>query len=218
MQWLYLSVFVIDTIVHLYASQKCNQHLRDVTKGFILFSLLGFYLESVANPSWIIVLAIFFSFLGDMFLIPKGTKWFIIGGIAFMVSHVFFALGYAKQIDFTTLPIWEIIVVGLVYVTAVVVIFSQLKDSLKPALFYPMMLYLLINGTMNTFAWLRFLANPASIGTIITLLGAILFFISDTALFFKRFKKDGRQHSHFLVMLTYSLGELLIVLGIVLLA
>ncbi len=216
MQYLYLAVFVIDTIIHLYASQKCNQHLRDVTKGFILFSLLGFYLESVTEPSWIIVLAIFFSFLGDMFLIPKGTKWFVIGGLAFMVSHVFFCIGYASDVAWATMNPWLIALVAAVYIATVAFVFIKLSPYLNKALFYAMMLYLLINGTMNTFAWLRLFNNPTSIGSYITLAGAILFFISDTSLFFKRFNKNGKQHSHFLVMLTYSLGELLIILGIVL--
>ena len=50
----------------------------------------------------------------------------------------------------------------------------------------------------------------------ITAIGALLFYISDTALFFVRFNKDSRLKTHFLVMLTYSLGEFLIVLGLVL--
>ena len=44
--------------------------------------------------------------------------------------------------------------------------------------------------------------------------GAALFFISDGTLFFVRFKKDTRLKTHFLVMLTYSIGEFLIILGL----
>ena len=50
---------------------------------------------------------------------------------------------------------------------------------------------------------------------IITCIGAILFFISDSSLFFVRFKKDCLLKTHFLVMLTYSIGEFLIVLGLI---
>ena len=76
-------------------------------------------------------------------------------------------------------------------------------------------LYLLINGTMNCFAIFRYLCNKDT-ACLITLIGAVLFFISDTSLFFVRFKKDGRLKTHFLVMLTYSIGEFLIVLGLIL--
>ena len=50
---------------------------------------------------------------------------------------------------------------------------------------------------------------------IVTAVGALLFFISDSSLFFVRFHKDSRLKTHFLVMLTYSLGEFLIVLGLI---
>ena len=49
-------------------------------------------------------------------------------------------------------------------------------------------------------------------------IGAVLFFASDSTLFFVRFKKDGLLKTHFLVMLTYILGEFLIVEGFILLA
>jgi hypothetical protein len=58
--------------------------------------------------------------------------------------------------------------------------------------------------------------STAGSASVITALGALLFYISDTALFFVRFNKDSRLKTHFPVMLTYSLGEFLIVLGLIL--
>ena len=54
----------------------------------------------------------------------------------------------------------------------------------------------------------------ATLPAIVTMVGAALFFVSDSSLFFVRFKKDSRLKTHFLVMLTYSIGEFLIVLGL----
>ena len=76
-----------------------------------------------------------------------------------------------------------------------------------------MFLYLLINGTMNTFAICRFISDMTR-GPFITMIGAILFFISDVILFFVRFNENCRLKTHFAVMLTYSLGELLILVGL----
>ena len=56
------------------------------------------------------------------------------------------------------------------------------------------------------------------LATAVTFIGAVLFFASDSTLFFVRFKKDGLLKTHFLVMLTYILGEFLIVEGFILLA
>jgi uncharacterized membrane protein YhhN len=144
---------------------------------------------------------------------PKGVKWFTAGGICFMISHVFFILGYMKEVDFAAIPVWLVILLAVFFFAAVTCIFSKLKPHLPKALFYPMYLYLLINGAMNCFAIFRWVSFPAA-ATVITAIGAILFFISDSSLFFVRFNKDSRLKTHFLVMLTYSIGELLIVLGL----
>ena len=160
---------------------------------------------------------------------PKGVKWFTAGGIAFMISHSFFVLGYWKDVDFHKIPVLLIVFLALFFAAAVAVIFSKLKPHLPKALFYPMFLYLLINGTMNCFAIFRCVSlingtmncfaifrcvSLPTAATLTTAIGAALFFVSDSSLFFVRFKKDSRLKTHFLVMLTYSIGEFLIVCGL----
>lgn len=213
MKYVFLAIFIVVTAIHLYASLKQNKKLRNQTKPFILLSLLGFYLLAARAPSTWIILALIFSWLGDVLLMPKGVKWFTAGGICFMVSHVFFILGYLKDVSFVTIPVWLVILLAVFFFAVVTCIFSKLKPHLPKALFYPMYLYLLINGAMNCFAIFRWVSFPAA-ATVITAIGAVLFFISDSSLFFVRFNKDSRLKTHFLVMLTYSIGELLIVLGL----
>lgn len=214
MKWFFLALFIVVTTIHLYASLKQNKKLRAKSKPFILLSLIGFYVLSTETISWAIVAALFFSWVGDVFLIPKGVKWFTIGGIGFMISHAFFILGYNYEVNFSVVQSGAIIILAAVFVTAVSIIFSKLRVFLPKALFYPMFFYLLLNGTMNCFAVFRMLSNT-TISTISTCVGAFLFFISDSSLFFVRFNKNCRLKTHFLVMLTYSIGELLIVLGLI---
>lgn len=132
-----------------------------------------------------------------------------------MISHFFFILSYNKTISFDVINPAIIVVLAIFFVVIVSFIFSKLKEHLPKPLFYPMYLYLLINGTMNCFAVFRFLTSM-DLGGIITVIGAALFFVSDSALFFVRFKKNCLLKTHFLVMLTYSIGEFLIVLGLIL--
>ncbi len=213
MNYVFLAIFVLSTAIHLYASSKKNAKLRNITKPFILLSLLGFYVLTASTVSLAIVLALLFSWLGDVLLIPKGTKWFTAGGIAFMISHGCFIAGYSRDVVFSALPIVLIVLLALFFAALVGYIFSKLKPHLPKALFYPMFLYLLINGAMNCFAIFRCVSSPTA-ATVTTAVGAALFFISDATLFFVRFKKDSRLKTHFWVMLTYSIGELLIVLGL----
>ena len=213
MKYVFLAVFLVSTAVHLYASLRKDTRLRNMTKPFILLSLLGFYVLAARSVSAAVVLALLFSWLGDVLLIPKGIKWFTAGGIAFMISHAFFVAAYTKDVVFSRIPVFLIVLLAVFFAAAVAFIFSKLKPHLPKALFYPMFLYLLINGTMNCFAIFRCVSAPSA-ATLTTAIGAALFFVSDTALFFVRFKKDSRLKTHFLVMLTYSIGEFLIILGL----
>jgi len=209
--------------LHLYASFKNNKYMRDVTKGFILLSLLGFYLEAVPqeNRSWFVIIAIIFSWLGDMLLVPKGMKFFVAGGISFLVSHVFFILSYNETFDIRAIPAYITIPLIVCFISAAIIIFMKLKKFLNKKIIVPMFVYLITNGCMNCFAIYRGIYALTTqpfincIGPLIAVFGALLFFVSDTSLYFVRFNKDSKMKSHFLVMLTYSLAELLIILGFV---
>ena len=213
MGYIFLFTFGFFTIWHLLASLNQNEDNRKFSKGFILFSIIAFYLSVCPDPSWLVLLALTFSWIGDLLLIPRGTKWFVAGGISFMVSHILFVVCYALRINFGNISFVYFIAFGLFYLVIVGLVFSKLKPHLPKAIYYPMAFYLLINGTMNVFAICRFFSNMSR-GPFLTMVGAVLFFISDVILFFVRFDKNFRLKTHFAVMLTYSFGELLIIIGL----
>lgn len=215
MRSLVLLLFFLDTGVHLYASLKQDKPLRNKTKPFILLLLLAFYCLSAETVSVTVVLALLFSWLGDVLLIPSGIKWFTAGGISFMISHFFFILTYAGLTDFGRVGGAFVFLLPLLFLVSTLIIFKYLKPHLPKPLFYPMLLYLLINGGMNCFAWFRSMST-AGLAAVITAVGALLFYVSDSSLFFVRFDKESRLKTHFLVMLTYAIGEFLIVLGLIL--
>lgn len=216
MKTVVLLLFILDSAVHLYASLKRNKKLRACTKVFLLSLLLVWYLLAAEVPMALFALALAFSWLGDVLLIPEGTKWFVAGGIAFMVSHMCFVFSYNQHVDFSSMPVWVILVAGAAYLTAALLVFKGLRPHLPNALFWPMLLYLLINGTMNCFALYQLVSEPC-LATAIVYVGAVLFFTSDSLLFYTRFKKDTKLKSHFAVMFTYIVGEFLITLGTVML-
>ena len=222
--YIYAAIFIIFTAIHLYASYIKKDSLRAPTKPVILLAILGMYLEWMhlhgADPSVLVVIALLTSWLGDVLLIPKGVKWFTIGGISFWISHFFFIFAYYESgIVFSNINPLFIALIVLIYVPTVCILFKNLKRSLPKALFYPMFFYLLTNGAMNAFAWFRLLSGSCSLlSGLITGIGALLFFISDSSLFFVRFDKESKLKTHFLVMLTYSIGEFMIILGLMLLA
>lgn len=218
MNYLFLAVFIIVSAVHLYGSYKDDRRIRNISKGFILPALVGYYALSVPEPSWLVIAALLTSWLGDVLLIPKGVGWFTAGGISFMASHFLFIMIYLPQVSFALVPWWLVAIIAAVYLTVVVLVFRALKPYLPKPLFWPMLLYLMINGGMNMFALMQLLCMPCA-ATAVTFIGAVMFFISDSTLFFVRFhKKDVVWKRHFIVMLTYIAAELLITQGIIMLA
>ena len=165
MKYIFLAIFIVSTAFHLYASLRKETKMRNISKPFIILSILGL-------------------------------------------------LGYLKDIDFASIPVFLIILLAIFFTAAVLFIFSKLKPYLPKPLFYPMLLYLLINGAMNCFAIFRSI-SLSSLPGIVTAIGAALFFVSDSSLFFVRFHKNSALKTHFLVMLTYSIGEFLIILGLI---
>ncbi|MCR5040769.1 MAG: lysoplasmalogenase [Clostridia bacterium] len=221
LKYVFIALFAAFSAVHLYHSWKDDAPKRAKTKPFLLIFLLLFYLAASLSArtavSWVLAGALLMSWLGDVLLIPKGNKWFVFGGIAFLASHILFVLAYVPSVDFRAV-IWYIWAPALVvyYGISVAVTLSLRKTTPKPML-VPMVLYLFANSTMNLFALARLMTLKTP-GSAIAYAGAILFFISDCTLYLVRYHKNRELifKKHFTVMLTYLLGEALITVGILL--
>lgn len=212
-KYICLAAYAVCCAAHLYASFVNNKKLRAKTKWPLLLLLAGFYASGNEHILIPVLLAIFFAWLGDVLLIPHGVLWFTFGGISFMASHFCLVYAYQPNIDFSAFPAAIHIIVPLVYLIAVCIIFSGLVRHLKKPLIFPMFAYLLINAFDNTFAFFQLISRPC-FGTAIIYAGTILFFISDSCLFYCRFKTHTFKRNHFIVMLTYVLAELFIVFGL----
>ena len=166
-----------------------------------------------------LVAALLTSWLGDVLLMPKGAKWFVAGGISFLISHVLFIFVYLPQITWGYVKWWILIPAAVVYYGVSVKVTLSVKNNMESkAMLIPMILYLLINSTMNLCAMAQ-LMTVGSAGAAIAYAGAVLFFISDCTLYLVRYhsNKDLIFKKHFTVMFTYILGEFLITLGMLML-
>lgn len=207
-------MFIISSSIHLYASQTKNRLYRNISKGFILPSLILLYYLKAPEVDNTFIIALLFSWLGDLLLIGKGKKFFTLGGISFMISHIFFIISYSKHIHDINSFIILIILAAIIYTVITVIVFKHLIKYLPKLLIFPMFIYLLTNASMNCGALSLLLSNQ-TLPSLIVFIGALSFFISDTNLFFVRFKVELKEQNHFVVMLTYILAELLIVIGMI---
>lgn len=219
MKYVYLIALVIVSVIHLIDSYRDDSKKRARTKGFLLPLILLYYLASVDTYSWVLVAALVTSWLGDVLLIPKGSKWFVMGGISFLVSHVLFIFTYVPNIDFSHIALYIVIPAGVIYFAIAGIIIKNILPSTPKMMIGPMFAYLIANSTMNIFALMQLVSRPC-VGSAVAYVGAVLFFVSDCTLFLVRYhkNKDIVFKRHFTVMLTYILGELLITQGVILLS
>ena len=214
MKYLFLIFFFLVSIIHLVHSWQDDSRKRALTKPFLLLSLAAYYAFAAESISLILLSALLTSWLGDVLLIRKGHKWFIFGGISFLASHVLFVYVFAPAIRWTAVPWALIALLAVVYYGFSLKIMLAVQKTTPKMMVVPMYLYLLANSTMNLFALMR-LFTLRTPGSIVSFIGAVLFFISDCTLFLVRYypKTDAVFKRHFPVMLTYLGGEFLITLG-----
>ena len=214
-KYVILALYLIVSAIHLYHSWLDDARHRAMTKPFLLLLLAAYYIAAAGEMSWFLLLALLTSWLGDVLLIPKGHKWFTMGGISFLASHIFFVAVYFPAVRFASVPLALVAGTAIVYVgISLAIIWAVHKTTPKPMV-VPMYLYLVANSTMNLFAMMR-MFTMGTPGSIVAYVGALLFFISDCTLFLVRYygKKDVIFKRHFTVMLAYLAGEMLIVMGI----
>ncbi|MBQ7637626.1 MAG: lysoplasmalogenase [Clostridia bacterium] len=214
-KYIFLAIFFAASIVHLVHSWQ-DSSKRKYTKPLLLLSLLFFYVFATGKISWVLVAALATSWLGDVLLMLKGDKWFVMGGISFLISHILFIFVYIPNIVFSSIK-WWIAFPIIVYAVISFLIMRSVKENTPKPMFIPMFLYLVANSTMNIFALMQLISVPC-LGSALAYVGAILFFASDCTLFIVRYhkKEDLIFKKHFTIMLTYILGEFLITLGMLL--
>ncbi|MCR5268920.1 MAG: lysoplasmalogenase [Lachnospiraceae bacterium] len=212
---IFLFLYLAVSAVHLYGCAGKNQTIRNITKPLLMPLLAGFYIFSGAPVSWLVVLLIGTSWLGDILLMIKGMKWFVMGGFSFLATHILLIYLYLPNITWdiqcvTVMILYAILGFGLLRSEYV-----WLKRYMPKAMIRMMLGYLLGNVTMNLFAALQAVSNLNQ-GSGLILLGALLFLASDSLLFMVRFnKKLPFYRQHFNVMLTYTLAKLMIVMGFI---
>lgn len=211
--YVFLALYVIVSGIHLFHSWS-DDPKRRYSKPFLLILLILYYVFSTEKASWALLCALATSWLGDVLLIPKGTKWFVAGGISFLFCHVFFVIVYYPAVVWQNVIWWILIPAAVIYYGISVRLTLTIKHNVPIAVLIPMIFYLIMNSTMNLFA-LAQLMTLHSVGSIVAYIGAVSFFISDCTLYLVRYhdNKELIFKKHFTVMLTYLLGEALITIG-----
>lgn len=194
-----------------------STELHLICKPMIMI-ILGIYywLNASTSRSTVVLLAIFFSCAGDTLLMfdEADSLFFILGLVAFMISHIFYILSYRLH---QHEPIADALqgIQKLRFAFPVVLAGTGLVVILYPALGplkFPVMVYALVLVVMVLNALFRYgRTNSKSFSMVLG--GAILFMLSDSLLAINKFLQPVTQ-AGLLIMGTYIIAQFLLIEGL----
>jgi uncharacterized membrane protein YhhN len=200
------AAYVVVSVLNVVGQFLDGHALENLTKPFLMPLLVGFLLTSTRPDTRLVrftVAALVFAWLGDLFLIPDGDTWFMLGLLGFLGAQVCYCVAFATRFGDSPLrrtPVW-----ALPYAAWWALLLVVLGPDLG-GLFIPVAVYGAVLCTMAALAtgvhrW--------------TTVGALLFLSSDSVLAATSLSDrlsipaDGA-----VVMTTYTAGQALIVLGV----
>ena len=209
----FAALFLCDAALHLIACYRRYPKLRTVTKALLMPLLCALYAVSVPKPRLLVVAALVFGWLGDVFLLFKNGRLSMLLGIcSFALGHIFYiGAMLSAHPSFHVLMLIPIALCAL-WLTFV---YKKLIPYAPRSLRKPGFLYaLLLSWTGLSALYLLLLTQRFPY--LVAFVGGLFFMVSDTLLTGQQYRKETR-HGNFYVMLTYIIAQSLLVLGFALL-
>ncbi|MCZ2480501.1 lysoplasmalogenase [Aquirufa nivalisilvae] len=187
--------------------------VRYLAKPALMLLLMAYvFVSKDVERKPTILLALFFAWLGDVFLMIPGSNplYFQLGLGGFLIMQWIYIEMFKKQINKVLSPVNGMTVLVAIYVIGLL---SLLLPQMNLALAIPVVIYAISLGTMLWFASQR--KSSVSLWNYQCILsGAILFVLSDSLLAINKFYHSFPGNS-FWVMSTYILAQLLLTQGLV---
>jgi len=162
-----------------------------------------------------------FSLIGDILLMAPGN--FFLGGLAaFLLAHLAYILGYNPDLPaFTPAAVPPVVLLSLAVVVWSVRFYRRIRYGLViktggrrlrvGVFFYSIAITAMLLSALLTLFRPEWGLVPAAV----TVLGSLLFFISDSILAFDRFVRPI-SHGRLKVRVTYHLGQIALIAGVIL--
>jgi uncharacterized membrane protein YhhN len=200
-------IYFAALILNIIAGVANIPVLSFATKPLLMLILIWMVLmEKIPRGLKIpLIIALFFSWGGDMFLLFERTGLFVFGLSSFLLAHLVYIYIYQKKAKLSFLNAFPFLgFVGLFC-------FGVLLGKLSAELTIPVYVYMLVISIMGFMASNR-VVNKSSFENV--LIGACLFIISDAFIAINEFVQDVPLAS-FWVMSTYGIAQFMIVKGLI---
>ena len=209
----YLFVIGAITLINWVAAAQERRELYAASKPLVMIVLIVFYLKlGGLEPQRLpFLVALSFSLLGDIFLIPRSNRWFIAGAIAFLIAHLVYIWAFSRWPVSAGLEMPAVLVGGAVIAVVVWMVLTNTKN--KPEFKRIRFMFILYGSVLTVMTTIAVLCLwrpvwPRWAGTLAAL-GGLFFFVSDSIL---GLEKMGKRlpATRLLVISTYHIAQLLI--------
>ncbi|WP_460191087.1 lysoplasmalogenase [Urechidicola sp. KH5] len=199
---LLLLLFAIISLSYVIGLILENQTIIFVFKPLIMLSLMGYYSSMVAKPNKLFLGAIFFSFLGDVFLLYDLELNFILGLSSFLIAHLLYISVFKKLISNTSIA--QKVVAFIPFTGLYVFLMWYLKDVLG-AMQVPVFVYGAVICIFGYIAFLHYVKRQTALAGVLVV-GSLLFIVSDSLLAINKFyyKQVGFDE---IIIITYILAQ-----------
>jgi uncharacterized membrane protein YhhN len=210
-----LIIYSAALTAETFANLTQNNGLQIFSKPSLMLILIFYFLTNarkLISAKFLIVAALFFSWLGDvlLFLDKIYKSYFIYGLAAFLAAHIFYIFYFwrMRKINKTGKLPNALIFVGIAAYS--LIFFAFLTPNVKNLL-VPLGLYGLVISVMLGMSLTAFDFKKNKFGKL-CVIGTLLFVLSDSILAINRFVSPFKYAMVF-IMLTYAVAQLLITEG-----
>jgi uncharacterized membrane protein YhhN len=203
----------VTVTLKVWAEFQGNQRLVYLFKPTSTVLVIAVALLSLLTPNadlpftlWVVA-GLVLSLGGDVALMLRTDRAFLVGLVLFLLAHIVYAIGFTVPNGFHP----QDLVSGMVLLVVAIAVYLYLRPGLgsmqAPVIFYIVVICLMVNRAVSTFFGDAFTTTQAWLLT----LGATLFWLSDLVLAVNRFRHPLEANR--LGLFLYYGGQLLIALS-----
>jgi len=197
-------LFFAVSVMEIIGIAMNNSLIQSIFKPIMMLSLMALYYFSVEKRNNLYILALAFSFLGDVFLLDKNSM-FIFGIAAFLLTQLLYIYIIVKQMEKPSF--FHKYLYAFLFANYIVYLMILLKPNLGD-LFYPVVEYGVTIGVFGLVATLNYVTKRTKTDLVL-MLGAVLFIASDSMIALNKFH-EAKAFYPIAIMSTYILAQYLI--------
>ncbi|TXK85255.1 lysoplasmalogenase [Paenibacillus sp. N3.4] len=201
---LLIAAIIFSGLGYLFALAGENMTMRWILKPgtIILMILLAATIRNVAKTyKNLIIAGLFLSAIGDSFLLLSGKQWFTFGLVAFLIAHLVYVAAFVTRWRFSPFHLLALIPIATYSFLLLNRLHAGILAGGNSGLWIPVLVYVVVISIM---IWSAVISR-----SWIAIVGAILFFMSDSLLAWNMFVMSV-SWAGYGVMISYYLAQFLL--------